>query len=141
LLEKACTAGDMLSCESLGGLEAGADGSKPSPDLVTATRRAAVYYRRACDLGSANGCAFVAVFIAEKLITGTAREALELYVKACSRGHEIACRQGAEFLNQDTREWKAVAATLDVARLTADLLSRGCKQGDAKSCAQAEHAP
>jgi TPR repeat protein len=125
--------GDALSCESLGGLALGADGS-PVADYKTATQKAAVYYRRACDLGSGPGCAFVAVFIVDKEIAGTAKDALELYMKACGRGVEIACRQGADFLTHPMFTSSPLAKTVEVDRLSADLLARGCKLGDAKSC-------
>ena len=84
--------------------------------------------------GSGPGCAFAAVMIADKTVEGPMSESLDLYMKACGRGVGIACRQGAKFLNKDTPEWKQVAATVDSARLTADLLERGCKAGDAESC-------
>ena len=141
LLEKGCTLGDPLSCESLGGLEAGADTSQPPPsDIKAASRRANAYYKRACDLGSANGCGFCAAMIADKTVAGTAKEALELYLKACSRGIAIACRQGVNLLNKDTPDSKELAAGLDAARLSADVLKRGCELGDAASCGMASAA-
>ena len=138
LLEKGCSLGDALSCESVGGLLAGADESQPPPaDITAASRKANVYYKRACDLGSASGCGFCAAFIADKIVPGTTKEAVELYLKACSRGMAIACRQGVNLLNKDTPDSKALAASLDAARLSADVLKRGCELGDTKSCAMA----
>jgi TPR repeat protein len=133
LFESACTMGDALSCESLGGLAVGADGT-PVADYKAASQKASVYYRRACDLGSGPGCAFVAVFIVDKIIAGTAKDALELYMKACGRGVEVACRQGADFLTHPMFTSSPFAKTVEVDRLSADLLARGCKLGDAKSC-------
>jgi len=103
--------------------------------MAAAARKANVYYKRACDLGSANGCGFCAAFIADKIVAGTAREALELYLKACGRGMAVACRQGIELLHKDSAESKALAASLDAARLTTDVLKRGCELGDARACA------
>lgn len=68
---------------------------------------------------------------------GTAKEALELYLKACGRGMSIACRQGIALLHKDTPESKALASSLDAARLSADVLKRGCELGDKKACAMA----
>ncbi|MBS1121838.1 MAG: Sel1 domain repeat-containing protein [Deltaproteobacteria bacterium] len=133
MFEKGCSRGDPLSCESLGGIEAGADGHKVD-DHLAASRRANVYYRRACELGSGPGCAFAAVMIADKTVEGQMSESLDLYMKACGRGVGMACRHGAKFLNKDTPEWKQVAATVDSTQLTADLLERGCKAGDVESC-------
>jgi TPR repeat protein len=137
LLEKGCSMGDALSCESVGGLLAGAGDT----DITTASRNANVYYKRACDLGSANGCGFCAAFIADKIVPGTTKEAFELYLKACSRGMAIACRQGVSLLNKDTPESKALSASLDVARLSTDVLKRGCELGDMKSCAMSGTSP
>jgi uncharacterized protein len=136
LFEKACKMGDALSCESIGGLILGADGSKPPSDLTAATRKANVYYERACELGSPSACAFCAAFIVDKIVQGTAQEALELYLKACSGGIGMACRQGADFLMKDTPESKQLAATLDAPRLSADLLKRACELGDSNACAR-----
>jgi hypothetical protein len=47
----------------------------------------------------------------------------------------MACRQGVNLLNKDTPESKALAASLDAARLSADVLKKGCDLGDAESCA------
>lgn len=142
LLEKGCSMGDAMSCESVGGLLTGADERQPPPtDITEASRKAYVYYKRACDLGSANGCGFCAASIADKIVPGTTEEAVDLYLKACSRGMAIACRQGVNLLNQDTPESKALAATLDTARLSADLLKRGCELGDAKACATSATSP
>jgi TPR repeat protein len=136
LLEKGCSLGDALSCESVGGLLLGGDERQPPPaDITAASRKANVYYKRACDLGSANGCGFCAAFIADKIVPGTTREAVDLYLKACSRGMATACRQGVSLLNEDTPESKALATSVDAARLSADVLKRGCELGDAKSCA------
>jgi TPR repeat protein len=136
LFERACKMGDALSCESLGGITLGADGSKPPADVAAATRKADVYYKRACELGSGTACGFCAVFIVDKMVDGTAREALDFYMKACSGGMAIACRQVADLLSSDAPEWKAVAAGFDAPRLVADLLARACKLGDAKACAR-----
>jgi TPR repeat protein len=138
LFERACTMGDALSCESLGGLAMGADQVKPPPDPTAAAHKANVYYRRACELGSGDACGFCAAFIVDKIVDGTAKEALDLYVKACSGGMAIACRQAAELLVRDTPESKALAAGYDAPRLTADLLKRACKLGDPKACARTE---
>ncbi len=138
LFEKACKMRDALSCESLGGLILGADGGKPPPSNLTAsTRKANVYYKRACELGAPTACAFCAAFIVDKIVQGTAKEALELYVKACSGGIGMACRQAADFVMRDTPESKELAATLDAPRLSADLLKRACELGDTKACARA----
>ena len=142
MFEKGCKMGDALACESLGGMTVGAGmgpgGRDTAPtgasDLNARTRRAAPYYRRACQLGSGTGCAFVAAFIADGIVRGTAREALDLYVKACGRGVGMACRHAVDLLKKPKA--KKLAATLDVPRLSADLLKRGCKFGDAKSCAR-----
>lgn len=135
LLEQGCTMGDALSCESIGGIINGADPALPRPkDLESAARESFPFYKRACDLGSANGCGFSAVFIADKLVTGTTKQALELYVKACGGGMAIACRQGAALLVRKDPAAKALAASLDAARLVADLLKRGCALGDQRSC-------
>ena len=138
LFERACTMGDALSCESLGGLAMGADGVKPPSDATAAARKANVYYKRACELGSGTACGFCAAFIVDKIVEGTAREALELYVKACSGGMAIACRQAADLLVKETPESKELAAAYDAPRLTADLLKRACKLGDAKACARTD---
>ncbi|MBC7976778.1 MAG: sel1 repeat family protein [Myxococcales bacterium] len=139
LLEKGCSMGDSLSCESLGGQESAAATAGMNPprraDIAAAARKAHIYYRRACDLGSANGCGFSAAAIADKIVAGTLKEAFELYLKACGRGMAAACRLGIGLLRVDTAESKALAASLDVARLSADTLKRGCELGDAKSCA------
>ena len=135
LLEQGCTMGDALSCESIGGIINGADPALPRPkDLGAAARESFPFYKRACDLGAANGCGFSAVFIADKLVTGTVKQALELYMKACSGGMSIACRQGAALLVRKDPEARALAASLDAARLVADLLKRGCALGDQPSC-------
>ena len=76
-----------------------------------------------------------AVFIADKMVPGTVKSALELYMKACERGMGIACRQGAALLVRNDPESKALAASLDTRRLVADLLKRGCALGDQPSCA------
>lgn len=142
LFEKGCSMGDALSCESLGGLVLGADGRQPPPtDIAAASREAHGYYKRACDLGSANGCGFCAAFIVDKIVAGTTQEALELYLKACGRGMAIACRQGVDLLNKDAPESKALAAGLDSARLSADLLKRGCELGDTKACSMSGASP
>ena len=141
LLERGCNMGDGLSCESLAGIEAELETAKPKPDMNALVRRQSPFYRRACELGTANGCAFVAASIVDKTIDGSAQEALELYVKACSRGNATACRHAAGLLHRNEPEWKAIAAKFDVDRLTADLLSRACKLGDAKSCAPAKPSP
>jgi TPR repeat protein len=133
--------GDGLSCESLAGIEAELEAAKPKRDIDALTRRQIPFYRRACELGTANGCAFIAAFIVDKVIDGSAQEAFDLYVKACSRGNAIACRHTAGLLHRNEQEWKAIAAKLDVNRLTADLMSRACKLGDAKSCAPAKPSP
>lgn len=136
LLEQGCTMGDALSCESIGGIINGADPALPRPkDLAAAARESFPFYKRACDLGSANGCGFAAVFIADKLVAGTTKQALELYMKACSGGMAIACRQGAALLVRKDPEARALAASLDATRLIADLLKRGCSLGDQPSCA------
>jgi hypothetical protein len=137
LFEKACGMGDALSCESLGGIILGADGSEARSDLLAATRKANVYYKRACDLGAATACAFCAAFIVDKIVKGTVKEALELYVKACNGRMALACRQAADLVTGDTPESKALAATLDAPRLAAELLSRACKLGDTNACARA----
>jgi TPR repeat protein len=134
LLERGCAMGDALSCESLGGQALGADGGKPPADIVAASRKANVYYKRACELGSGTACGFCAVFIVDKMVEGTAKEALDLYVKACSSGMAIACRQAAELLEKNTPESKELAAGYDAPRLTADLRKRACKLGDEKAC-------
>jgi TPR repeat protein len=135
LLEQGCTLGDALACESLGGLESGASGTAiAGADLPAAMRKASVYYRRACELGSGPGCAFLAAFIADKVVQGTAKEVLELYVKACGRGVGVSCRLAATAVTSNLPEWKQLAATLDVPRLVADLRQRGCKLGDTRSC-------
>jgi TPR repeat protein len=134
LLEKGCSLGDPVSCESVGGMILGAHERSPKPDTVAAARESYGFYKRACDLGSANGCGFCAVFIADKLVPGTVEQALDLYVKACSRGMAVACRQAVGLLTRNDPEAKALAATLDVPRLSADLLKRGCELGDAQSC-------
>jgi hypothetical protein len=135
LFEKACMMGDALSCESMGGLLMGADGAPRPPDPTAAARKANLYYKRACELGSGTACGFCAAFITDKIVEGTAKEAFELGVKACSAGMAIACRHAAELLARDTPESKELAAAYDAPRLRADLLKRGCKLGDAKSCA------
>lgn len=141
LLERGCNLGDGLSCESLAGIEAELEAAKAKPDFDAVTRRQIPLYRRACELGTANGCAFVAAFLVDKALDGSAQEAFDLYVKACSRGNAIACRHTARLLHRNEQEWKAIAAKLDVKRLTADLMSRACKLGDAKSCAPAKPSP
>jgi TPR repeat protein len=138
LFEKACTMGDALSCESLGGLAMGADRVTPPPDPTATARKANVYYKRACELGSGDACGFCAAFIVDKIVDGTATAALDLSVKACSGGMAIACRQAAELLARDTPESKALAAGYDAPRLTADLLKRACKLGDPKACARTD---
>lgn len=138
-LEKGCKMGDALACESMGGLVQGAHKPQSPPsDITAAARKAHVYYKRACDLGSAKGCGWCAAFIVDKIVPGTAKEALELYLKACGGGMAVACHQGVNLLNQDTPESKALAASLDAARLSADLLKRGCELGDAQSCEMAK---
>lgn len=138
LFEKACTMGDALSCESLGGLAMGADHVPPPSEATAAARKANVYYKRACELGSGTACGFCAAFIVDKIVEGTAKEAFELYVKACSDGMAIACRKAAELLAKDTPESREVAAGYDAPRLTADLLKRACKLGDPKACARTD---
>ena len=134
LFEKACGMGDALSCESLGGIEQGAADNKLPADAPATARRASQYYRRACDLGSGTGCLWVAAFIADKMVPGTAKEALDLYLKACNLGMGMACRHAAELLSKETPEWRELAATLDAARLSAELFKQGCRLGDAKAC-------
>lgn len=135
LLEQGCKMGDGLACESIGGVINGADPTLPKPkDLKAAARESWPYYKRACELGTTAGCGFAAVFIADKMVAGTARSALELYMKACERGMGIACRQGAALLVRNDPESKALAASLDTRRLVADLLKRGCALGDRPSC-------
>jgi uncharacterized protein len=141
LLERGCNLGDGLSCESLGGLETELEMAKPTPDVPALVRRQAPFYRRACELGMANGCAFLAAFIVDKAISGTAQEAFDLYFKACNRGNGTACRLTAQVLHRSEPDWKAIASKLDVDRITADLLSRACKQGDAKACALTKPTP
>lgn len=136
LFEKACTMGDPLSCESLGGLTLGADRGTAPADIKAASQKANVYYKRACELGSGTACGFCAAFIVDKIVDGTAKEALDLYVKACSGGMAIACRQAADLLGKNTPESKQLAAAYNAPRLTADLLKRACKLGDAKACAR-----
>src|SRR5262249_14049373 len=138
LFEKACAMGDALSCESLGGLAMGAAGDPPPADIPAATRKANVYYKRACELGSGTGCGFCAAFIVDKLVDGTAKQPLDLYVKGCSGGMAIACRQAADLLAKDTPESKQLAAAYDAPRLIADLLKRACKLGDARACARTD---
>jgi uncharacterized protein len=133
LFEKACKMKDALSCESLGGMTMGGNGVPPK-DPTAAARKANVYYKRACELGSGTACGFCAAFIVDKIVKGTAKEALDLYVKACSGGMAIACRQGAELIVKDTPESLQLAATYDAPRLTADLLKRACELGDTKAC-------
>lgn len=140
-LERGCNMGDGLSCESLAGMEIELEAAKPKPDFGAAIRRQVPFYRRACELGTANGCAFVAAAITDKAIDGSAQEAFDLYFKACNRDSGTACRLTASLLHRDEPEWKAIAAKLDVNRMTADLLRRGCKQGDAKSCSSAKQSP
>jgi uncharacterized protein len=141
LLERGCNMGDGLACESVAGIEGELEAAKPKRDIKELIRRQTPFYRRACELGTANGCAFVGAFILDKAIDGSAQEAFDLYVKACSRGNAIACRRTAGLLHRNEQEWKAIAAKLDVDRLTADLMSRACKLGDAKSCAPAKPSP
>jgi TPR repeat protein len=137
LYERACDAGDVLSCESLGGIALGRaalDGSTPADP--PAARKANVYYRKACELGSAVACAYCAAFIADKDVDGTAREALDLYGKACARGMGFACLQAVDLLTSDRQEWKQLAETFDLPRLSADLLQRACKLGETAACAR-----
>jgi TPR repeat protein len=141
LFEKACTMGDALSCESLGGLAITPDGVTPPADIKAASRKANVYYKRACELGSGTACGFCAAFILDKIVDGTAKQALDLYVKACSGGMAIACRQAADLLSKDTPESKELAAGYDAPRLIADLLKRACKLGDTKACPRTGSSP
>ena len=137
LLEKGCAMGDALSCESLGGMALGFDGATPaSPDIRVSTRVAVVHYRKACALGSGAGCAWVGAAIVDHAVVGTAAEALDLCMKACNLGVGASCRQALELLTDDTPESRALAAPLDMPNLSASLLERGCKLGDAKSCAR-----
>ena len=135
LLEQGCKMGDALACESMGGVINGADPSLPQPKNATvAARESGPFAKRACVLGGMAGCGFAAVFIADKMVAGTVKDALQLYMKACERGMGIACRQGAGLLVRDDPESKALAASLDAQRLIADLLKRGCALGDQRSC-------
>jgi TPR repeat protein len=62
----------------------------------------------------------------------------------CDEGSQTSCASlGLMYLRGQfvKSEWKAIAAKLDVDRLTADLISRACKLGDVKSCAPAKPSP
>jgi len=136
MFERACAMGDALSCESLGGLTLGVDRKsrrRPSPaDL----RKAYGYYRRACNLGSGTACGFAAALIVDGGARGTAKEAFEMFVKACNGGMNVGCRQAVDLLNRDTPESRKLAAGFDASRLSSDLLTQGCKLGDAVACSR-----
>ena len=135
-LQKGCKMGDGLACESLGGLAQASDRAPRPADAEQGLRDAVPYYRRACDLGATRGCGWVAAAISDGLVAGTLQEALDLGTKACGGGDPmpIACRHAVELFERNTAESHELAARYDVERLTADLLSRGCKLGDSKSC-------
>lgn len=139
LLEQGCTLGDPLACESVGGIINGADPSLPPPqDLKAAARASFPFYKRSCELGGMAGCGFAAAFVVDKLVPGTLRDALDLYVKACGRGMAIACRQAVGVLERGDPEAKALAASLDATRLAADLRAHACKLGDTRACTAAK---
>jgi TPR repeat protein len=92
------------------------------------------FYRKACDLGASRGCGWVAAAILDGVGQGSLKDALSLYVRACRGGMGVACRQAAGLLYLDTVESRQLAAELDAQRLTADLLTRGCKLGDREAC-------
>lgn len=134
-LTKGCDLNDVLSCESLAGQAMGIDGFPPaSSDPQAAMRIAVTYHRRACTLGAGDGCAWAAAAIADGLVKGTKKEALDLYVTACNREIATACRKAEELLNSDPATAKQLAEGFDVAKLSTDLLRRACKLGDAKAC-------
>ncbi len=132
-LTKGCSLNDGLACESLGGLTQ----FDKKPNQTTARlRRSIPYYRKACKLGATRGCGWVAAAISEGLIEGTLKEALQLHTKACHGPYPmpIACRHAVGLFHKGTPESKQLAKEFDVSRLSVDLLTRGCKLGDQKSC-------
>lgn len=131
-LEQGCTMGDPLSCDSLGGLESEVSQGGTRAASRESRRKAAAYYRRACDLGSGRGCAFAAAAIGDGIVAGAPKDALVLYVKACSRGLGVACRLGVDLAAKES----SLASHYDVPAICAELLRRGCEAGDAICCAR-----
>jgi TPR repeat protein len=135
-LEKGCSMGDGVACESLGGIEHGFNSAQPPADPTQAFRNAVPLYRRACDMGVSRGCGWVAAGITDGAIDGSLKEALGLYVKACG-GHPampVACRQAAGILQMETPESRELARDAATAGSAAGLLKRGCELGDEESC-------
>ena len=90
---KACDAGDMDGCKSLGDIyENGQAGQE------TDYKKAMKFYEKACALSYDKGCNNLAIMYAEgKGVKADNAKAKELFEKSCEKGLKIAC-ENAEFL-------------------------------------------
>lgn len=130
LLSQACEAGDAARCYEAGiafdlGDPAAGDSSAKDP------ARAAAFYQKACDAGSAQGCCEVAGKYESGI--GVAKDdfrASDLYSKACNAGYLRGCTG----LAAKYEFGMGIAKNLLRAR---QLWEKACSMGDEFSCASA----
>ena len=116
----ACERGDARACTTLGtGYEQSGPSDRP---------RAAVFYRKGCDLGHAEACGRIASLHQRgAAMPKDEAQAAALYVKACEGGDAGSCAHAAyRYLMGD-------GVVRDTARAVA-LYERGCQGADARAC-------
>jgi TPR repeat protein len=134
LLEKACDAGHLESCRSLGVLY------ERSPVVAPDQTRARALFQKACDGGNAAGCGNLAV----QLESEGKDRALGLYRKACELGNVLGCFNGAQLLRRGGDDRGALPLVEKACRLggnqpgvamiaamSCDDLARGHERADA----------
>ena len=87
LMKTMCNAGDASICLSVGIIyDEGKQG------ISVDDGQAAIYYRKACDLGSAKGCAYLGLMYGNgEGVNRDLNTALYYLDKGCAKGHQKAC--------------------------------------------------
>lgn len=114
--QRGCSRGDVTSCNNIGVCYQRGSGTPKS--LEQASRQ----YRKACDLGSGLACSNYSDLPRQGALTPlTEQERFQAYVRGCELDYGPAC-------------WPAIGLSKDSAKAL-PLARRGCKNGDAPSCA------
>jgi TPR repeat protein len=123
-LGRACDAGDAAACNAAGEGILERDRSK-----------AEEYRRKACDLGSGEGCLYLAGYVREGRNDRAAesealyRRGVELHIKACARGDARACYGAGVAVSRDDE-----ARALSYYRDAAHRWQAQCDGGQAEAC-------
>ncbi len=123
VLEQKCAAGKADACAKLGFVLA-----HPRGGILGDPGRGLQLYERACDMGSALGCANLGhSFEVGQQIQADKVKAARFYQRACDLGDPVGCRNLALLYDS------GAGVPLDTVR-GGQLLAKACRQGDSMAC-------